>query len=355
MSNFDISNNKSRLDAKNQFDGNLIFGAKKFHSETKRTGKGRPSDGGLVREYKKVINTNNCEKYERIDEFWEKVDFCPVCKSKKRKFFLTRFSMDIYKCEKCNHRYLSPRIKYEKASELYNDDKTASDIYLQPIQQEIDKKKYNYGLTLLSKIGTPSMEKIMDIGCGAGVFLEEAKAFGWNSCIGVDANKRYSNTYREIKGIQFIQSNFELLDVNKLGSDYDCISLWNCLEHIYDLKKLLIVIKKLLKRNGLLFVMVPNIESLATRIIREKSPTFGWKHVSHFCSESLVKLMQDNGLDKVHMETAITEIDNIKSYLSGAYPYHGYGDPDNLFDFITPEYIHSRMLGSRIIGIFKNA
>ena len=95
MSNFDISNNKSRLDAKNQFDGNLIFGAKKFHSETKRTGKGRPSDGGLVREYKKVINTNNCEKYERIDEFWEKVDFCPVCKSKKRKFFLTRFSMDI--------------------------------------------------------------------------------------------------------------------------------------------------------------------------------------------------------------------------------------------------------------------
>ena len=56
----------------------------------------------------------------------------------------------------------------------------------------------------------------------------------------------------------------------------------------------------------------------------------------------------------VHLETAITEIDNIKSYLVGEYPYHGYGYPENLFKFITPEFIHQNNLGSRIIGIFKN-
>ena len=50
----------------------------------------------------------------------------------------------------------------------------------------------------------------------------------------------------------------------------------------------------------------------------------------------------------------ITEIDNIKSYMSGEYPYHGYGDPEHLFDFITPEYIHRHHLGSRQIAIFRN-
>ena len=76
--------------------------------------------------------------------------------------------------------------------------------------------------------------------------------------------------------------------------------------------------------------------------------------MSHFTRGSLERLMTSCGLATVHFETVITEIDNVKSYLSGEYPYHGYGDPDGLFDFITPEYIHRNFLGSRMIGIFRN-
>ena len=61
-----------------------------------------------------------------------------------------------------------------------------------------------------------------------------------------------------------------------------------------------------------------------------------------------------HGFQSVHIETAISEIDNVKSYLSGEYPYHGYGDPDHLFDFITPKYLHDNLLGSRLIGVFRN-
>ena len=39
--------------------------------------------------------------------------------------------------------------------------------------------------------------------------------------------------------------------------------------------------------------------------------------------------------------------------MSGEHPYHGFGDPENLFNFITPEYIHENMLGSRLISIYK--
>ena len=40
--------------------------------------------------------------------------------------------------------------------------------------------------------------------------------------------------------------------------------------------------------------------------------------------------------------------------MSGEYPYHGYGDPEGLFDFITPEWIHARLLGSRLIAVFRS-
>jgi predicted SAM-dependent methyltransferase len=130
--------------------------------------------------------------------------------------------------------------------------------------------------------------------------------------------------------------------------------MWSVLEHLYDLHTILNAIKKLIKPNGLLFILVPNVESLATRLIREMSPTFAWKHLSHFSSKSLKYLMAQHGFEQIFFETVISEIDNIKSYMSGEYPYHGFGYPEGLFDIITPEYIHKNNLGSRMISVFRN-
>jgi len=352
---FDINSFESCLEAKNKFDGNLQFGAKKFHKDTNRSGEGKPADGGLGSEHAKIVKDTGLERYQRYGDFWEDVNECPACSATERSYFLTRMGLDIYRCHSCGHRFQHPRMTFEKACEIYADDKTAADIYTQPIQKDIDRVKYQYGLDLIDQLQPPGQDRIMDLGCGAGVFLEVASENGWESCVGIDANSRYSEGYQDTKGVQFIQSSFESLDRERLGGDYDCIALWNVLEHLFDLQSIVVDIKRILKKNGLLFIMVPNVESLATRLIREKSATFNWKHVSHFSPNSLKTLMSKHDLECVHFETAISEIDNVKSYLNGEYSYHGYGDPDGLFDFITPEYIHKNHLGSRMIGVFRNA
>ncbi|MDH4226861.1 MAG: class I SAM-dependent methyltransferase [Deltaproteobacteria bacterium] len=354
MKKIDIKNFEECVKAKNEFDGNLRFGAKKFHAETNRSGQGRPSSGYLIREHAKVVVDTGAERYQCISGVWEDVDTCPACSSKDREKFLTRFALDIYRCCDCTHRYLNPRVKFDEAMKIYADDKTASDIYTQPLQKEIDRIKYSYGLELIEQLDPPSIEKIMDIGCGAGVFLEVAFERGWKSCVGVDVNERYADIYADAKGVQFINSTFEALDASRLGSGYDCVAMWSVLEHLYDVHNIIRAVKGLLKDGGLLFILVPNVESLATRLMREMSPVFAWKHLSHFSPKSLKHLMAIHGFDCVRFETVITEIDNIKSYMSGEYPYHGHGDPDGLFDFVTPEYIYRHNLGSRMIGIFKN-
>ncbi len=350
---FDVKKFEERLEFINRFDGNLVHGAKKFHSQTNRTGKGRPSSGGLTREQSKIVNDTEIDRYQRIEGFWEPVKACPVCGNKEREFFLSRLGMDIYECNQCTHRYMDPRVTFDKACELYSDDKTASDIYTQPIQKDIDRIKYEYGLELIEQL-TPNRDKIMDIGCGAGFFPELADKRGWGKSVGVDINQRYNNVYEDMNGVQFINSTFEDLSRDVVGDEYDCISMWGTLEHLYDLNDITEKVYSLLKPGGLFFVLVPNVTSLATRLMREKSPTFMWKHVSHFSPQSLQHLMEETSTFKtLHMETVITEIDNVKSYLSGKPPYFGYGDPDGIFDFITPEYIHKNMLGSRLIGIFQ--
>ena len=350
---FDIKKFEERLNIINQFDGNLVYGAKKFHSQTNRTGKGRPSSGGLTREQSKIVIDTGAERYQRIGEYWEEVKQCPVCGHEEREFFLSRLGMDIYECDNCTHRYMDPRVTFEKACELYSDDKTASDIYTQPIQKDIDQIKYEYGLELVEQL-TQGRDKIIDIGTGAGFFPELAGKRGWKKSVGVDINQRYKDVYEDIEGVQFVNSTFEGLSREVVGDGYDCISMWGTLEHLYDLSDITEKVYSLLKDGGLFFVLVPNVESLATRLMREKSPTFMWKHVSHFSPASLEYLMEKTAKFKtVHLETVITEIDNVKSYMSGKHPYYGYGDPAGLFDFITPEYIHKNKLGSRLIGIFK--
>jgi len=353
MKKFDIYDFESRLKIINTFDGNLQYGANAFHINTNRTGKGRPSSGGMTREHSKVTNDTKKDRYERINGLWEIVNNCPVCNSLERGFFLNRFGLDIYRCNQCTHRYLSPRVKYDEAMKLYADDKTSSDIYSQEWQIKIDETKYQYGLDLIKMVKPPNNKKIMDIGCGAGGFLKLAEKNNWINCVGVDVNERYQPNYKEINGVQFISVNFESLDINKLGKDYDCIAMWSVLEHIYDVNGMLKILRGMLKKGGLLFILVPNVESLATNLMREMSPTFNWKHLSHFSRKSLEKLMLNNNFRTEHIETVITEIDNIKSYMSGEFPYDGYGDPKALFDFITPEYIHRNYLGSRLIGIFR--
>jgi 2-polyprenyl-3-methyl-5-hydroxy-6-metoxy-1,4-benzoquinol methylase len=352
-SKFDINSFEERLAAKNEFDGNLVFGAREFHQKTYRTGAGRPSSGGVTREHVQVIDDSGVERFKRKEELWEPVDNCPVCHGCRRHNYIQRFGLEIARCEDCGHRYLNPRVKFEEAVKIYGDDRTASDIYTQPMQIEIDEIKYTYGLTLIDQLLSGKHEKILDIGCGAGVFLKVAFQSGWQKCVGADINQNYSSMYQDIPGVQFISSSFEDLKPKFLGDSYDCISLWSVLEHLYELDPFVARAKELLRPGGLLFILVPNSESLATRIIRERSPTFNWKHVSHFTPKSLKTLMARHSLECAHFETVITEIDNIKSYLSGEWPYFGFGDPDHLFDFITPEFIHQNELGSRMIGIFR--
>ena len=79
-----------------------------------------------------------------------------------------------------------------------------------------------------------------------------------------------------------------------------------------------------------------------------------WKHLNHFSKNSIKYFVEKKGSFKMlHAETMVTEIDNIKSYLNGKFPYSGYSDPDKIFNILNPYFIHKNLLGSRLIVVFK--
>jgi len=75
--------------------------------------------------------------------------------------------------------------------------------------------------------------------------------------------------------------------------------------------------------------------------------------VTYWTPTSLRYFMEKVGYEELLLETVVSEIGNIKNYLAWDHQYSGDSEQDKTFDFITPEFIHNTMMGSRLMGVFR--
>lgn len=130
---------------------------------------------------------------------------------------------------------------------------------------------------------------LLDIGAGTGDFLKQAKNEGWK-VTGIepspDARKKASE-----KGIALFQ-NIDAVSTQK----FDAITMWHVLEHIPDLQYQIEWLKNHLNENGVLFVAVPNFNSLDAQ--HYKNFWAAWdvpRHLHHFSAKSIKSLFEAHG------------------------------------------------------------
>jgi predicted SAM-dependent methyltransferase len=151
-----------------------------------------------------------------------------------------------------------------------------------------------------------------------------------------------------ILNIDVIDSPFEQAAL--MHDSYQCVTLWDILEHIIDPKDFLRKCYQILTPSGIILIQVPNIDSLVSRMLHEKSATFsGDAHVNFFNVATLTMLLEQTGFVVKECETIWTEIDTINNYLNFEDPYFGEGE--KFIDILTPAYMHERMLGSRLLAL----
>ena len=130
---------------------------------------------------------------------------------------------------------------------------------------------------------------LLDIGAGTGDFLKQAKNEGWK-VTGIepspDARKKASE-----KGTALFQ-NIDAVSVQK----FDAITMWHVLEHVPDLQYQIEWLKSHLNENGVLFVAVPNFNSLDAQ--HYKNFWAAWdvpRHLHHFSAKSIKTLFEAHG------------------------------------------------------------
>lgn len=133
---------------------------------------------------------------------------------------------------------------------------------------------------------------ILDIGCGDGEFLKVMVDRGWQAS-GIDISDGAKKSLVKKKSINVYHK--DLREIRLQDESFDVVTLWQVLEHLDKPGNYLAEINRILKRDGVLVISIPNIDSFQSRFSGNK-----WfhldlpRHQCHFTPRTISKLMNDS-------------------------------------------------------------
>ena len=135
--------------------------------------------------------------------------------------------------------------------------------------------------------------KILDFGSGTGDFLLYMKRKN-HQVYGVEPNK----AAREISSKNGIIPFENLKQLQ--GAKFHTITLWHVLEHLQDPSQAIKSFHKMLDKEGVLIVAVPNLESHDALHYKNFWAALDIpRHLWHFTSKGVLKIVQENGFSFV--------------------------------------------------------
>lgn len=146
-------------------------------------------------------------------------------------------------------------------------------------------------LTTLVPLALAKSAAILDYGCASGWWLRVLKEAGYSNLWGYDLDQP-ALADLETRGINIVR-NVE----NLPEQHFDCIRLEHVLEHVTDPSDTLRRLRKLLRPNGTIALVVPNFGSWARKVTGSS-----WSglvlpyHLSHFTERSLRLIAEQAGL-----------------------------------------------------------
>ena len=328
-----------RLSRKNEFDGELSSGVRQFNLSTGR-------DRHLKR-----INKLNTElidpETELVREDLTVSRPCPVCDSDEARLIFIKDGFSHLKCSVCGMVYVSPVLKEKNLHFFYQDEDSYMRVLANESQLAMDEIKFQYGLDLIEEY-VPLKGNLLDIGCGPGIFLNLARERNWH-VQGIEFN---SWCVQHLKELSIGVIDVPIKEAMLPQGFYNCVTMWTVLEHIVKPGDLLTEIHRILAPDGIILILVPNVDSLANRILHEKSTTFSGKtHVNLFNATSLSRLLEKKGFAVTESETILTRLGAINNYLNYEDPQFGEGN--SVLGCLTPKYIHENMLGYLLLVLAK--
>lgn len=215
---------------------------------------------------------------------------CPVCGHKEAGAYMQKGELQLVRCCRCRMVYANP-VPAEFASGEYYD-RAGGDYYLSPAKLESDYAAVRFERELRLFRKHCQGGAVLDVGCSSGAFLFQLNQRfpGRYLALGTDVSGPPLD-YAERRGVAVVRGSF--LEQDFGGRQFDAVTFWAVLEHLAEPQEFLVKAASVLKPSGLCFVLVPNMESLAERLLGARYRYVYPQHLNYFTTVTLRKLVEE--------------------------------------------------------------
>ena len=267
------------------------------------------------------------ERYARI------VD-CPACSSSQWRTLFTKGGFTFVRCDTCELVFSNPQVREELVEEEYRTGGSNDlwvDVLLSERQLAMDREKFGELLDELEPFRRDG--RLLDVGCSIGLFLKLAEERGWQGR-GIEFSDRARAYAQDELGLDVIDTPLE--EAAYEDGSFDVVALNSVIEHVNEPRRMLAEIRRILAPGGALYIITPNVDSLACRVLHERAATFdGRNHLVYFSSQTLTRLLGEQGFDVDHLTTRVASLQPILEWLAYRTPYEGaLLDGDALADWV---------------------
>jgi SAM-dependent methyltransferase len=162
-----------------------------------------------------------------------------------------------------------------------------------PAYLEEEKGRLRQAKEILSQIlRFRNHGRLLDIGCGPGFFLEEAKSAGFEAT-GVDYSAWGARYARNHFGISVFEGSLE--EARFEDQSFDVIVLMDLIEHLENPRALLKEIRRVLKHDGIIYLSTPDIGSFFSKILGVRWWGIHRHHLFYFSRKTLETLLAQEG------------------------------------------------------------
>lgn len=193
---------------------------------------------------------------------------CPICNQPKFKVIgfprredkiikILRHNYNVVKCDICGFYFINPTIDFSESDWqiLYS-----SDYFPQLTRWHYYKRRKTRESRLngFETFSDKKINKFLDLGCGTGEMLVDARNREWDA-YGVDITDHRIEGAKDESIIFFLGNIF---DAKYPDDFFDCIYMDSVLEHVTEPIRYLNELNRILKKSGVLYIGIPNEDAL---------------------------------------------------------------------------------------------
>lgn len=232
----------------------------------------------------------------------------------------------VLRCERCRQVYLWPLLSEEEVQELFASLYTTG-------EGSVPELRDYYGYCYEDEPGNPLVQlyerwldaierrrppgRLLDIGCGTGLFMAVARRRGWKPQ-GVDECSEATAHAREHFGFEVREGEFSTVAFGDQA--FEAVTMWDIVEHARDPVALLRTARAHLAADGVVGLSTPNQRSIldvvagtlyrltAGRVTRPLEKFYIEQHFLYFTPETLQAALQRAGLETLELRRELTDL-----------------------------------------------